>query len=470
MNPISIPAPWASGFSQEDTPDYEILNTCVQCGLCLPTCPTYRETYREQSSPRGRLHLMRSVYEGQLDVLDPAFATQMSECLDCRACEAVCPSGVQYGKVLEASRAQVEQAREQRGMRSRPERLVRSFVFGWLFKRLSRLRLVGGTARIYQQCGLQRLTRSTGLLRALRLEYLEQQLPGLSNSFFVPHGQVYPAVGERRGRVGLLAGCIMHVAYAGIDRATVRVLRQNGWEVVVPRAQGCCGALHAHAGAIDQGRELMRRNIAVFESADVELVVNNSAGCGAAMKEYGHLLHADQVWAERAATFSAGVRDITELLATSPLRGKLGRIDATVTYQEPCHLAHAQRIAAAPRTLLAAIPGLKLVEMAEASLCCGSAGIYSIIQPQMSADLRDRKLSHALATEAQIIATANPGCMLQLRAGLQASSEFRVPKSESMGPANRDPDHDSVGQQRSMVQVRHIVELLDESYRRGCTS
>lgn len=441
---IEREAPKPRGFEERDAPSYDILSTCVQCGLCLPTCPTYREELREQSSPRGRLHLMRAVYEGQLDVLDPTFSTQMFECLDCRACEAVCPSGVEYGKVLEASRAQVEHARELRGRRSSLERAIRWLVFGRLFPDLRLFRAASAAARIYQQSGVRQAVRASGLLQVLHLDRMESQLPAMSREFFIAQGQVFPATGERRGRAGLLAGCIMHTAYAEIDRATVRVLQRNGWEVVVPAAQGCCGALHVHAGDIDRGRALMRRNIAAFETAGVDVVVNNAAGCGAAMKEYSHLLGEDAAWSGRAAEFSAKVRDITELLASGPLRGDLGRVDLTVTYQEPCHLVHAQRISAAPRALMSAIPGLRLVEMAESSLCCGSAGTYSVTQPEMSGRLLDRKLGNALATGAQVIATANPGCMLQLRAGLRRK-----------------------GGSAATVQVRHVVELLDESYRRA---
>ncbi len=431
-----------AGFSGGDIPDYEILNTCVQCGLCLPTCPTYRETYREQSSPRGRLHMMKGVADGQLDVLDPAFAGQMYECLDCRACEPACPSGVLYGRVLESSRIQIERAKRQRATRPRGERALRWLVFGQVFSNMRVFRTLSALARAYQRSGARRVLRASGLLRALRLEAIESQLPEMSRAFFVPRGQVYQPIGARRGRVGLLAGCIMSTAYADVHRATVRVLRRNGWEVVVPATQGCCGALHAHAGDIDRGRGLMRRNIAAFDEAGVDTVVNNAAGCGAALKEYGHLLHEEPRWADRAAAFSARVRDITELLASEPLRGTLGRVDLTVTYQEPCHLVHAQRVAAAPRALLKAIPGLRLVEMAESSLCCGSAGVYSVTQPRMSARLVERKLGHALATGARVIAGANPGCMLQLRAGLRR-------------------DHPELG---GKVEVRHIIELLDRSY------
>ena len=439
QSPVRSPQS-GSGFAGPDVPDFDILNTCVQCGLCLPTCPTYRENYREQSSPRGRLHLMRSVHEGTLDVLDPVFVSQMSECLDCRACEAVCPSGVRYGAVLEASRTQIQRARQERGIPSLKERVARRFVFGWLFRDLRRLRAAATLLRFYQQSGLQRLVRTSGSLRLLELDRMEAQLPDLRRAFFVPGWQVEPAQGERRGVAGLLAGCVMSTAYAHVDRATIRVLARNGWDVVVPRLQGCCGALHAHAGEIETGRALMRRNIAAFH--DVDVIVSNAAGCGAALKDYGHLLKDDPIWSKRAAAFSAKARDVTELLAPSPdFRPPTADFRLRVTYQEPCHLAHAQRITEAPRSLLRAIPGVKLVEMAESSMCCGSAGIYGITQPEMSARLQDRKLGHALATEADVIVTANPGCAMQLEAGLRARG--------------------------SPVKVRHIVELLDAAYHRG---
>jgi glycolate oxidase iron-sulfur subunit len=431
----------SGGFAERDAPSYETLNTCVQCGLCLPTCPTYREVYREQSSPRGRIHLMKRVYEGQIDVLDPTFTAQMYECLDCRACEAICPSGVQYGGAVEAARAQIERARSARGKCAIGERLLRQAMLGGVFRHLFLLRAGSAAARLYQRSGAQRTLRASGLLRVLGLDYLEGQLPVMSRRFFVPHDQIFPAIGIRRGRVGLLAGCIMQTAFAEINRASVRVLQRNGWEVVVPAEQGCCGALHVHAGALDGGRELMRRNIAALDAARMDVIVNNAAGCGAALKEYGRLLVNDPAWAQRAAEFSSKVRDITELLASAPVVGELGEIDATVTYQDPCHLVHAQRIAEAPRALLRAIPGLRLLEMGEASLCCGSAGIYSVTQPELSRRLRDRKLDNALATGAAVIASANPGCILQLRSGLRRSG--------------------------SPVEVRHVVELLDESYRRA---
>jgi glycolate oxidase iron-sulfur subunit len=438
-NEPNAASPLPHGFTAPDAPSYEILNTCVHCGLCLPTCPTYRETLREQSSPRGRLHLMQAVSEGRVDVLDPTFTGQMYECLDCRACEAVCPSGVRYAEVLEDSRAQIERRRRP-GLQ---ERLLRRAVYGLAFSDLRLLRLMATVLRFYQRSGLAAFARRSGVLRLLHANRLEALAPPMPASFFVPRGQVFRAQGERRGSVSLLAGCVMHTAFAEIDRATVRLLARNGWDVVVPAEQGCCGALHVHAGELDAARTLARSNIRAFEATGTDLIVSNAAGCGAALKEYGRLLADDPVWADRAARLAERARDATEVLTLAPLRGQLGRIDLTATYQDPCHLMHAQRIAAQPRALLAAIPGLRVVEMDEATLCCGSAGVYNVTQPEMSAALLDRKLRNALQTGPDLIVTANPGCMLQLRSGLRAKARS----------AENQP------------RVVHIVELLDAAYR-----
>jgi glycolate oxidase iron-sulfur subunit len=305
-------------------------------------------------------------------------------------------------------------------------------------------RAVAGLMRLYQRSGLQRLARATGLLRLMKLDAMEALLPPMDRRFMTPLGQTFaPADGAVTRRVGLVSGCIMSTAYAEIDRATARVLAANGCEVVVVAGQGCCGALHVHAGDKEGGRALARRNIDAFERSGVEAVIINAAGCGAALKEYGHLLHDDPVYAERAAAFSAKVKDISEFLAPLDLNPTMGALNLTVTYQEPCHLVHAQRIAGPPRTLLRALPGVSLVEMEESSLCCGSAGVYNVTQPAMSRRLMERKTGHVLAAGADVVVSSNPGCMLQLQAGLRAA-----------GAEGR-------------VGVRHIVELLDEAYRKG---
>jgi glycolate oxidase iron-sulfur subunit len=423
-----------NSFTLPDVPSDSILQTCVHCGLCLPNCPTYRERYVETSSPRGRIHLIRQVADGRIAIDSAVFREQMYQCLDCRACEAVCPSGVQYGQLVETARAQIERTTR----RSWSQRLLRRAVFGGLFTSMPRFRAFAALLRLYQRTGVQRLARATGLLRLIGMAERERMLPAIDHQFLVPSGQTWASDGAAQRRVALFAGCIMSTAYAEIDRATARVLAANGCEVVAPPGQGCCGALHVHAGLLDDGRALMRRNVEAFEDVDAEVIVVNAAGCGAALKEYGHLLADDPMYAERAARVAAKVKDVAEYLAAIELTPPPGRLDVRVTYQEPCHLVHAQGVKAQPRQLLRAIPGVQLVEMAESDLCCGSAGIYNLTNPGLSGDLRRRKVTHALATQPEVIVTANPGCMLQLQAGLADAG--------------------------SSVRVRHLVELLDEAY------
>jgi glycolate oxidase iron-sulfur subunit len=423
------------GFTPVDAPSPDILNNCVHCGLCLPACPTFRETGLESSSPRGRIHLIRAVKDGRLDVTDAVFTGQMHQCLNCRACEPACPSGVKYGMLLEAARDQIEQTRTEP---SPLEGVARLLTFGVLFTDLRRFRAFATLMRLYRRSGLRHVVRASGLLKVLKMERLDSFLPPMSRRFLVPGQEHWRPHGEPRARVGLLAGCIMSTAYADIDRATARVLAANGCEVVVPAGQGCCGALHVHGGDLNGGRALARTNIDAMERLRLDAIIVNAAGCGAQMKEYGHLLHDDPIYAERAAAFSARVKDVTEYLGGLELNRDMGCLPLTVTYQEPCHLAHAQRISQPPRTLLKAIPGLTLVEMQESALCCGSAGIYNVTQPDMSDALGQRKARHAMATGAEVVVSANPGCMIQLQANLKAAG--------------------------SRARVRHVVELLDAAY------
>jgi glycolate oxidase iron-sulfur subunit len=425
-----------TGFTGADVPPDDVFNQCVRCGLCLPTCPTYVETLVETSGPRGRIALIRAVAEERLDLTSPGFMHQMSECLDCRACEAVCPSGVRYGELIEPARTQIVRATAPR--RDLLSRLGRAVLIGALFSDLRLMRAVARLMRLYQRSGLQALARRSGLLRLLGLAGVEALAPTMSSRFFIADGRRYAAAGPQKATAFFHAGCVMHVAFADWNEASVRVLQRAGVAVVVPRAQGCCGAITIHAGELDRGRELARRNIAAFEASGADVYVINAAGCGSALKEYGHLLHDDPVWHERARAFSAKVRDITEYLDEIGLGPGLGTLAATVTYQDPCHLAHAQRITAAPRRLLAQIPGLTLREMDESSLCCGSAGIYNVTQPEMAGRLGRRKVEHVLAAEPQILATANPGCALQIANGLRAAG--------------------------SPVEVAHVVQLLDRAY------
>ncbi len=442
------------GFGGNDIPSDDIINTCVHCGLCLPACPTYRETGMEMSSPRGRIHLMKAVSEGQIGLNSDVFQEQMSECLNCRACEAVCPSGVLYGSILEASRAQLEQAREQAldptspahqaTIAPRPvwQRALRGAVFDGLFARMSWFRGFSGLMALYQRSGVQWGVRRSGLLKLLGLADMEAMLPPMSRTFTVPQGQIYRAEGPRRYTVALLSGCIMSTAFAEVHNATIRVLQKNGCDVLLPPDQGCCGALHSHGGDLEGARELARCNIAAFSGLGVDAILVNAAGCGSTLKEYDHFLHDDPDWSARAGRFVAQVQDIHEFLARIELnRADLGALPVQVTYQEPCHLAHAQRITAQPRALLQAIPQLELREMPESALCCGSAGVYNMTQPEMAARLGRRKVNHALSTSAHVIATGNPGCALQLAGELRRQGEA--------------------------VEVRYIVELLDAAYARG---
>jgi glycolate oxidase iron-sulfur subunit len=415
--------------------DASVYNKCVRCGLCLPTCPTYVETLTETSGPRGRISLIKAVAEERLDLLSPGFVHQMSECLDCRACEAVCPSGVQYGQLVEAARSEIEKAKA-------PARAPLARFFRWLtlkvlFGNLAVMRAAAALLRFYQRSGFRALARKSGMLRALHLEEREKLAPAISARFFVPRDQRFAATPSRH-TVMLHAGCVMHVAFAHVDEATVRVLQRNGCTVLAPAAQGCCGAIAVHAGELDFGRELAKRNIAAFEASRAEFYIINAAGCGSTLKEYGHLLHEDAQWAQRAAHFSSRVRDVLEFLGEIGLEPSLGPIDARATYQDACHLAHAQRITSAPRRLLAQIPGLTMVEMEESSLCCGSAGIYNLTQPEMARRLGSRKAQNVAATHAGIVVTSNPGCALQMGVHL--------------------------GEQNSPIAVKHAIELLDESY------
>jgi glycolate oxidase iron-sulfur subunit len=417
------------GFTGTDRPDAAIYDTCIRCGLCLPSCPTYLETMTETSGPRGRISLIKAVGESRLDLLSPGFVEQMWQCLDCRACEAACPSGVHYGQLVETARAQIVRAASPEHS-SRSSRL-RGFALETLFARLDLMRAAAVILRFAQQTRLTALAGLVGAARAAKLA------PQISDKFFVPRDQRYEAA-DPHGTALLHAGCIMQVAFAGVHRATVRMLRRAGLNVVVPSSQGCCGGIALHAGEMDFARELAKRNITAFEQSGADVYVVNAAGCGSALKEYGELFAHDAGWAERADCFAKRVRDVTEVLDALDLGAPARGLDAVVTYQEPCHLAHAQRVTGAPRRLLGRIPQLRLVEMDESAVCCGSAGIYNLTQPEMAGRLQRRKIEAIVQTGATIVATANPGCAMQVTSGL------------------RDAGY--------RADVKHVVELLDEAY------
>jgi glycolate oxidase iron-sulfur subunit len=384
-----------------DMPDLEAIRACVHCGICLPQCPTYRVLGQEMDSPRGRIYLMRAAAEGRLD-LSQTFARHLDLCLGCRACESACPAGVPFGSLLETTRAQLAR----RGLGSAPSLLAR-LIYG-LFPHPRRLGLALRALRVYQGSGLPRLLRATRLLRlSPRLAAMESLAPVVPRPETLPSLiAAQPLSGRRRGRVALLLGCAQRYLYPSVNRETARLLSLAGWDVMVPGRQGCCGALELHAGQIETLRERARRLATVLGDADH--VVSNSAGCGSAMKEYGH-------WAPELAGFAAKVRDVSELLVDAAL--PLGRLETTVTYHDACHLAHGQRIRSQPRQLLGRIPGVRLVPLAESELCCGSAGVYNLFEPDVAERLLDMKVTRIAETGAPIVAAGNPGCLLQIAKG-----------------------------------------------------
>jgi glycolate oxidase iron-sulfur subunit len=402
------------------------VETCIHCGLCLSACPTYRVTRLEAESPRGRIYLVKSAAEGQIR-LSRSVEDHLYLCLMCRACETACPSGVQYGRIAEA-------AREVLGPPGPPaSRMITRFVLRHVLPRPLILRALTSLIRLYQRVGAARLV---DLVLPHRLRRRHALMPPASRRYFSAGPEVLPAIGERRARVAFLSGCAMSMFFADVNDATIRVLRRNGCDVVVPKRQACCGALHTHYGEVARARAMAKRNIDAFP-ANVDAIVTNAAGCGAAMKEYGHLLRDDPAYAERAERFARLVRDAGEFLGGLGLRGVPNAASVAATYQDPCHLAHGQRVRAAPRALLRAIPSLTLTEMSGADRCCGSAGIYNVLQPEMAETLLEEKMEAIRATGASVVVAPNPGCMLQLRHGAR---RFGV-----------------------AVRVVHLMDLLDEA-------
>jgi Fe-S oxidoreductase len=408
--------------------DLPELYQCVHCGLCLNQCPTYRALQLEPESPRGRIHLVKAAAEGRIE-LSARFADHLYLCLLCRACESACPSGVQYGRIAEAAREQLGPPGSELG------RSVLKFVFTQLLPYRRRLRLVFALLRLYQQSGLQTVVR---FFLPQKLREMDALMPPIPPQFFKPHEGIAPAIGARRATVAMLDGCVMPLLFGAVNDATVRVLRRNGCDVIFPRSQTCCGALNVHNGETVAAKQMARRNIDAFLEAKMDAVIINAAGCGAAMKEYGHLLRDDPDYRDKAERFSSLVKDAGEFLADLGLVGELRPLEMTVTYQDPCHLAHGQRIRSQPRKLLQAIPGLKLVEMEGADRCCGSAGIYNLTHADMSQHLLEEKMQTIAATGGKAIVAPNPGCMLQLRSGA----------------ARFGPD----------LEVYHLFDLLDRAY------
>jgi glycolate oxidase iron-sulfur subunit len=432
-----------SGYGVGEAPRWVDYSRCVHCGLCLNACPTYRELGLEMDSPRGRIYQMIQVDNGRLPIGE-SFVRHIDLCLDCRACETACPSGVEYGKLVEVARSQIEQHYHRPPLTT----LLRKLFYYEVLPYPRRLQFVGKLLRFYQRTGLEKLVLGSRILKLFpaRLERIARLSPQMEDPFFYESlGKTFPAEGKRRYRVALFAGCIANLSFARLNDATVRVLTKNGCEVVVPRDQGCCGALHVHAGIRGIARDLAKRNIEVFLAGKFDAFISNAAGCGSVLKEYPLLFEEeDKEFHEPAKAFVAMVRDVTEFLASIDFNRKLGKMKLRATYQDPCHLGHGQRVRTAPRKLLAAIPGLELVELKEADICCGSAGVYNVVHNEMSDRLLENKMRRIDETKAELVLTANPGCLLQLRAGVKRAGDHR--------------------------RVLHVVELLDEAYRIAMTS
>ena len=419
---------------QREGPRQSDLDKCVHCGLCLNACPTYRELGVEMDSPRGRIYQMNAVANGA--PMTDEYVQHMDLCLACRGCETACPSGVPYGRMIEAARAGIEAARKVSFWNHVSKRLI----FDYLLPSRTALQVAGAGLYLYEASGLQKVVRATGILRLFgKLGAVEALAPSAQVPFFYSKiGKTFPAIGKQRYRVAFLAGCIANVAFARLNEATVRVLQRNGCEVVIPGDQNCCGALHLHSGLKEEAKRLARNNIDAVLGGQFDCVITNAAGCGSTLKEYDELLEHDEVYYPKAKEFKALMKDVTEFLGSIDLNLQMGRVEAVVTYQHSCNLAHGQKIKAAPRRLLKLIPGLVFREMPMADLCCGSAGVYNIAQNEMATEILKRKMEYVGSTKAELIATANPGCMLQLKAG-----------ARMYGSGQR---------------VAHVVEVLDQAY------
>ncbi len=424
--PAATPA-----FDDHHPPAPELVADCVHCGFCLPTCPTYSLWGEEMDSPRGRIYLMETGLAGE--PMTDTMVQHFDACLGCMACVTACPSGVQYNKLIEATRAQVER----RHSRTARERLLRGAIFA-LFPYPRRLRLLRGPLRIYQRTGLERLVRRSGILaRAPRLAALESLAPRLGPNVKFP--ERLPAIGAKRAVVGMLLGCVQREFFPDVNAATARVLRAEGCEVVVPTRQGCCGALSVHNGREAEAQRLARSVIDCFKAASVEYVVVNAAGCGSVMKEYADLLADDPDYADRAKAFAARVRDLSEVLVELGQLAPRHPLPLIAAYHDACHLAHAQGVRSQPRRLLSAIPGLVVREIADPDICCGSAGIYNVLNPEPARELGDRKAAAVLATGAEVLVTANPGCLMQVAS--------------------------SIRRQGGSIAMAHTAEVLDASIR-----
>jgi glycolate oxidase iron-sulfur subunit len=403
------------GFDDKNPPQQKLIDTCVHCGFCLSTCPSYRVIGKEMDSPRGRIYLMNAINQGEAS-LNETTTQHFDSCLGCLACVSTCPSGVQYDQLIAATRPQVERNQP----RSLKDRLIRTLIFN-VFPYPLRLRLFLPLLWFYQKLGLQKLIRATGLLKKFfpRLAAMESILPEITlKSLRDNFPDVIPAQGKKRYRVGVILGCVQRLFFSSVNEATVRVLTANGCEVVIPKTQGCCAALPAHQGQEAQAQALARQMIDSFAETEVDAIIINAAGCGHTLKEYGHILENDPDYHEKAKQFAAKVRDAQEFLIEVGLSAELSPISAdklTIVYQDACHLLHGQKISLQPRQLLQKIPGVQLREPIDAALCCGSAGVYNMLQPDVADELGQQKVDNLLNTGAQLIASPNPGCSLQIK-------------------------------------------------------
>ncbi|MEJ7703622.1 MAG: heterodisulfide reductase-related iron-sulfur binding cluster [Geodermatophilaceae bacterium] len=427
MTDLSLPA-----FDEHHPPSAALIGDCVHCGFCLPTCPTYVLWGEEMDSPRGRIHLMKQGVEGE--PLTDSMVGHFDACLGCMACVTACPSGVQYDRLIETTRAQVERRHE----RTRRDRALRGAIFA-LFPYPKRLRALRGPLRVWQRIGGDRLLRRTGVLERFspRLAAMERLAPRLDKADRLP--ERLAAVGARRAVVGMLTGCVQREFFPAVNAATARVLAAEGCDVVLPASQGCCGALSVHNGREPEALRFARALIDSFADAAVEWIVVNAAGCGSSMKEYAELLRDDPAYADRAAAFAAKVRDVSEILVELGPVALRHPLPVTAAYHDACHLAHAQGVRAQPRELLRGIPGLELREIAEPEICCGSAGIYNVLFPEPARELGDRKAANVLATGADLLVTANPGCLMQVAASVERAG--------------------------GSIVLAHTVEVLDASIR-----
>ncbi|RXI99989.1 (Fe-S)-binding protein [Anaerobacillus alkaliphilus] len=421
--------------------DYDELMNCMRCGFCLPSCPTYRESGgNEAASPRGRIALMKAVVDGIMEP-DEDFEKQLSLCLGCRACEPACPSGVKYGHLLEAARDIIQKKKKH----SLPVRMVRSLVFNQLFPKPNRMRTVSSLLWFYQKTGIQKIAQATHLTKIApgNLSIMEKVLPQVPSPSQLKNRPTHVAAeGKVKQKVAFFSGCLMDTMFMDTNDATLFILSKSNCEIVIPEKQNCCGALHAHSGEKDGAKALAKENILAFENVKADFIVSNAGGCGALLVEYGHLLKDDPEWAERAKVFSARVKDISEILLAVGMP-KMVLDEQIVTYQDSCHLRNVMGTFSAPRRLLQQIEGVTFTEMKDADRCCGSAGVYNIIEQEMSMQILDVKMEQAKATKARTLVTANPGCLLQMKLGIERA-----------------------GLQKD-VRAVHIVDLLAEAVKKG---